>query len=98
MLSQELWMMFLDMSEAGQPLTASIGDSWAALLDITLAQDLSAAMSKQQEDCSRALSLKSTLLAAMKKGLVTKEAHYIQTLGSHAQVHWASMVYCLTPE
>ena len=91
-------MMFLDMSEAGQPLAASIGDSWAALLDITSAQDLFGAVGKQQGDCSRALSLKSTLLAAMKRALVTKEAHYIQTLGSHAQVHWVSMVYCRTPE
>ncbi len=85
--------MSLAASEAGQLLAASIGAQWTAFLDMGVAQDLSAAMGRQQEACSRALSLKISLLASMKDGLAVKDAHYIETLGTHARVRSNSRQY-----
>lgn len=79
-------MMSLAASEAGQPLAASISAQWTAFLDMGVAQDLSAAMGQQQDACGRALSLKTSLLASMKDSLAVKDAHYIETLGTHARV------------
>ncbi len=73
-------------SEAGQLLAASISTQWTAFLDMGMAQDLSAAMGQQQEACRKALSLKISLVGSMKDSLAVKDAHYVETLGTHARV------------
>ena len=78
--------MSLAASELKQLLAASISGQWTAFLDIGVAQDLSAAMGQQQEACSRALSLKINLCAAMMDDLAVKHAHYIETLITHSRV------------
>ena len=89
--------MSLAASEAGQLLAASISARWTAFLDISVAQDLSAAVDHQHEACSRALLLKISLLASMKDGLAVKDAHYVETLGTHARVRHNSRLHS-TPD
>jgi len=94
---QELQEAILQHADACTSAEARLSAKWAALLAITVPQDLYAAMVDHQATCNEVLSLKDNVIGKLRDVVSKKEAGYVKTLKAHAEVRLCTMT-CIEPD
>lgn len=88
MALQELREAILQCAEASAAAQAQIDAQWPALSNMTVPQELYAAMVDHQSACNGMLALKDNVISRMRNVLSKKEKEYMHTLKSHAEVRF----------